>query len=147
MKFQKASSCSQKRDFITAVLSTIDFDEPTFTKSRKNLQSTERVGEKWVNWEVLKAKEGEQIARLQVKQGKVLRRPHTGLDHSDPEVEQLPEELRSQYLFVQDATEYDKATRFVYGSCGGEAMPELCKTLLAQRADKHANDVWCKVFC
>ncbi|CAK0899063.1 unnamed protein product, partial [Prorocentrum cordatum] len=127
-KHLKASKSAEKEEFIRQALATVDFKDAYF-EGIEIIRDTEmkKVTEFWMLWTAITQKNGPALIRVQVKQGKILTRPHEDLDHDDPTTKELPEEEQLQYKVVEkkSVTEVgtvNEARRSTKGS-GGEGPP------------------------
>ena len=111
LKRAKQKSSTEKVTFIEQVLENDDFDSDYFQRIKQTVHSKkESVDSAWISWKKLLDNEDEAVARLMIKQGKVITRPHSNLDHDSADVQELPEEVRKQYKYVQER-ESNSSTR------------------------------------
>ena len=130
LKHLKASKSSEKEEFIRETLATVDFKDAYF-EGLEIIRDTDmkKVTKSWMSWTAITKIDGPALVRVQVKQGKVLTRPHEELDHEDPTTKELPEEEQLQYKHVQkdSVTEVGTVTearRSAKGSGGEEPQPQ-----------------------
>ena len=89
---------------MTEVLSSSDWNTDYFERIRtvSHHESWTTTGT-WITWKQLIDRDDISVIRLALKSGKLKHRPHEKLDHDDPEVQALDEDLRREYKWTSDS--------------------------------------------
>ena len=104
LKNLKTKNSAEKREFVDAALKG-DFNADYF----KRIMKVQKIDdfddtETWLSWKQITDIDGDDLVKMQLKQGKVVARLHKHLDHADPRTKDLPEEARFQYSRVEDTS-------------------------------------------
>ena len=102
LKYARATS-QEKNEFLQHLLLDDLNNSPYFKQLRKVVheQSESSTGE-WKSWTEVLTIDSADVIKLGVSQGKILTRPSTQLDHTDPRTQEIAEEHRLQYRYVKD---------------------------------------------
>ena len=110
LKWDKTASIDKKQEFIKELINCVD---PSKSEVFQKLYSTIRPDEsgqkgRWTTWKKMCGHEDEEVLKLSLEQGKIIKRLHARLDHRALSTATLKETLRYAYKFVED---YENTTR------------------------------------
>ena len=93
-----------RRGTVLAIMSDLGWETPFFQRIQNlNKIETEETDSKWMSWKKLVENQDEQVAKLMVRQQKILTRPHKLLDHDDEGTKAPSDELRLQYKYAVES--------------------------------------------
>ena len=106
----KSSKSSEKQEFINELLTSESWESEYFkriTKVDAVKRSTKQ--RKWLSYKKMLEHHSPQVITWMVRKGKLLTRPHPGMEEADEELNAIPAEERLQYQQVEEGSE-DEAT-------------------------------------
>lgn len=101
LKNKKTHTSGAKLEFVKQILTNDDYQSEYYTRLQKTSHSdSESRTRAWLLWAKYSAEEGEAVAKAQVAQGSVEKRPHPKLDPEAESTLELPEWERFQYRHI-----------------------------------------------